>query len=103
MLLGIWPIILLIAAVLVPIFAGWCTATEASGLGVFGAILLGRTYGTLPEKSIIESVKETTQTFVMLLFVVLGAMILANSVGLIGLPRQLTTIISNWQSRSFSS
>jgi tripartite ATP-independent transporter DctM subunit len=101
MLLGIWPIVLLIAAVLVPIFAGWCTATEASGLGVFGAILVGRTYGTLPVKSIIESVKETTQTFVMLLFVVLGAMILANSVGLIGLPRQLTTIISNWQISKF--
>jgi TRAP-type C4-dicarboxylate transport system permease large subunit len=29
----------------------------------------------------------------MLLFVVLGAMILANSVGLIGLPRQLTMLI----------
>jgi C4-dicarboxylate transporter, DctM subunit len=101
MLLGIWPIMLLIAAVLVPIFAGWCTATEASGLGVVGAILLGRTYGTLPAKNIIESIKETTQTFVMLLFVVLGAMILANSVGLIGLPRQLTTVISHLQVSKF--
>jgi C4-dicarboxylate transporter, DctM subunit len=93
MFLGIWPIILLILAVLIPIFAGWCTATEASGLGVVGAIILGRTYGTLSTKDLIESVKETTQTFVMLLFVVLGAMILANSVGLIGLPRQLSMII----------
>jgi TRAP-type C4-dicarboxylate transport system permease large subunit len=93
MLLGIWPIILLITVVLVPIFAGWCTATESSGIGVVGAIILGKTYGMLSKKSILESVQDTTQTFVMLLFVVLGAMILANSVGLIGLPRQLTMLI----------
>jgi len=93
MLLGIWPIILLIAVVLVPIFAGWCTATEASGVGVVGAIILGKTYGTISKENVLQSVKDTTQTFVMLLFVVLGAMILANAVGLIGLPRQLTMAI----------
>ena len=56
-LLGIWPIILLITVVLVPIFAGWCTATESSGIGVVGAIILGKTYGMLSKKSILESVQ----------------------------------------------
>jgi tripartite ATP-independent transporter DctM subunit len=92
-LLGIWPILLLIGAVLTPIFAGWSTATEASGLGALGAIVIGKLYGELTFKDIVQSVRETTYTFVMLLFVVCGAMILANSVALIGLPRQLTLLI----------
>ena len=93
MAIGIWPVILLIIVVLVPILAGWCTATESSGFGVFGSLIMGKLYGNLTNQSIIESVKETTHTFVMLMFVVAGAMILANSAALIGLPRQLTLVI----------
>ena len=92
-LIGVWPIAALIALVLIPIFAGWTTATESSSFGVFGALILGILYGDLTIKNIIESIRETTHTFIMLMFLILGAMILANSVGLVGLPRQTTEII----------
>ena len=96
-LLGLWPMVVLIAVVLVPIFAGWATATESSGVGVFGGLILGRFYGELTLKDIIESVKEATHTFVMLMFVVAGAMIFSQAVALIGLPRQLTMTIGELQ------
>ncbi|MEO8128904.1 MAG: TRAP transporter large permease [Bryobacteraceae bacterium] len=96
-LLGLWPIVLLIAVVLVPIFAGWATATEASGVGVVGGLIVGKFHGKLTLKDVIESVKESTQTFVMLMFVVAGAMIFSNAVAIIGLPRQLTMTIGELQ------
>jgi tripartite ATP-independent transporter DctM subunit len=96
-LLGLWPIVLLILVVLVPIFAGWATATESSGVGVFGGLIVGKIYGELTFKDIVESVKEATHTFVMLMFVVSGAMIFANAVAIIGLPRQLTMTIGELQ------
>ena len=92
-LLGIWPILLLIAVVLLPILAGWSTATEASGIGVFGSIIVGMLYGDLTVKGIVESVQESTHTFCMLLLVVSSAMLLAKSAALIGLPRTLSLTI----------
>lgn len=96
-LLGLWPIVLLIAVVLVPIFAGWATATEASGIGVLGGLIVGKFYGSLTLKEVIESVKESTHTFVMLMFVVAGAMIFGNAVAVIGLPRELALMIGELQ------
>ncbi|MFH2131950.1 MAG: TRAP transporter large permease [bacterium] len=92
-LIGIWPIVVLIAVVLIPILAGWSTATEASGIGVIGSILVGMLYGDLTLKDIVASVRESTHTFCMLLLVVCGAMLLAKSAALIGLPRALSLYI----------
>lgn len=91
--LGVWPILLLIAVVLVPILSGWSTATEASGIGVFGSIVVGMTYGNLKIKDLIESVRESTHTFCILLLVVCGATLLAKSAALIGLPRSLSLYV----------
>jgi C4-dicarboxylate transporter DctM subunit len=74
--------------------SGWTTATESSAFGVIGGIMVGRFYGNLTIKSLIDSVKEGTHTYVMLMFVVCGAMILANAAGLIGLPRQLVLLVT---------
>ena len=92
-LIGIWPIVVLIGVVLLPILAGWSTATEASGIGVFGSIVVGMLYGDLTFKQIIESVQESTHTFCMLLLVVCSAMLLAKSAALVGLPRSLSLYI----------
>lgn len=94
-LFNIWPVVVLLLVVLIPIFAGWATATEASGLGVVGACILGKLYGKLTIRDLVDSVKESTHTYVILMFVVFGAMILANSVGLIGLPRKLIFFAKN--------
>lgn len=94
-LFNIWPVVVLLLVVLIPILAGWTTATEASGLGVVGASILGKLYGKLTIRDLVDSVKESTHTFVILMFVVFGAMILANSVGLIGLPRKLIFFANN--------
>ena len=91
---GVWPLAVLILAVLVPILSGWTTATESSAFGVIGGIILGKFYGNLTIKSLIDSVKEATHTYVMLMFVVCGAMILAIAAGLIGLPRQLVLLVT---------
>lgn len=92
-LLGVWPILALIAVVLLPILAGWSTATEASGIGVIGSIVVGALYGKLTLRDVMESVKESTHTFCILLLVVCGAMLLAKSVALMGLPRALSLYI----------
>lgn len=89
----IWPVMALIIMVLAPIWLGWATAVEASGIGVFGSLIVSSVSGKVSREFLINSVKETTDLCVMLFFVISGAMLLANAVAIQGLPRQLVMAI----------
>lgn len=93
--LGVWPLVILIAVVLVPILCGWCTATESAGIGVFGALIMGLLFGKLGFKELREAVSETAKICGMLYLLVGGAMILANAVGMLGLPRHLVLTVGS--------
>ena len=87
--LGVWPLALLIFAVLGTIYLGLATPTEAAGLGVLVAIIVGFTWGDLTGGKLINALVGATRTFGAVLFVAVGAVILAQAVSALGIPRQV--------------
>ncbi|MCL7463005.1 TRAP transporter large permease subunit [Pseudomonas sp. NW5] len=67
------PPLLLIAAVLGSILAGYATPTEAAALGAVGAMLLALTKGQLNRTQLREVAQSTTQISAMVFLILIGA------------------------------
>jgi len=93
-LLRIWPLALLIVAVLGSLFAGLATPTEAAGVGVAAAIAMGFLMGELTPGRLVEAFVSSARTFAVVGVVFLGAVILAQSISLLGLPQQMLRAIA---------
>jgi tripartite ATP-independent transporter DctM subunit len=83
------PVVLLIAAVLGSIYAGFATATEAAGLGVVGALILSALQGSLDWTTFKAALMGGTRLYCMIALILAGAAFLTLSMGYIGLPRHL--------------
>lgn len=88
-LFEIWPLLALIGAVLGSLFAGLATPTESAGMGVAAAIVLGFAVGDLTLSGIGRALMSTVTTFAVIAMVFMGAVILAQSISVLGLPQQL--------------
>ncbi|HEU4924316.1 MAG TPA: TRAP transporter large permease subunit [Burkholderiales bacterium] len=66
-IVGVVPLVALIAAALGSILAGLATPTEASGIGALGAMLLATAYGKLTYAGVKRAVLSTTATSSMVL------------------------------------
>ena len=66
-LIGVVPLVALIAAALGSILAGLATPTEASGIGALGALILAGAYGRLSYGGVKRAVLSTTATASMVL------------------------------------
>jgi len=93
-LLQIWPLVVLILAVLGSLFAGLATPTEAAGVGSFAAIVLGFAIGDLTWRGVGEALMSTARTFAVIGMVFVGAVVLAQSISVLGLPQQLLAAVS---------
>jgi C4-dicarboxylate transporter, DctM subunit len=90
----IWPLLVLIFAVLGSLFAGLATPTEAAGVGVLAAAILGFVMGDLTVRKLIDALVATAITFGVIAVVFMGAVVLAQSIQLLGLPQQLVQGLS---------
>lgn len=88
-LAGIWPLFALIFCVLGTIYLGLATPTEAAGLGVIAAIAIGMFWGDLRWTQLIEALYGATRTFGAVMFVALGALVLAQAFSALGIPRDV--------------
>ena len=88
-LLGLWPFLLLILAIMGSITFGFATPTEAAGVGVLATILVGRFWGTLTPGILAESVYRAVLLFAAIAFVVMGATMLAQAVSLLAVPQAI--------------
>ncbi|MBY6059593.1 TRAP transporter large permease [Leisingera daeponensis] len=87
-LVQIWPLVALMASILGPLYAGLAAPTEAAGFGVVFTLALGFTVGTLNWNLLVETVLSTMLKFGAIIFVVAGAVILKQTIGILGVPRQ---------------
>jgi tripartite ATP-independent transporter DctM subunit len=69
----VWATLLLFLVVIGGIFGGFVTVTEAAGLGVFGATVIGIARGRLPWARIVESLVEALRTSAAIFFIVIAA------------------------------
>ena len=94
-LLKIWPIAFLIFAVMGSIVLGIATPTEAAGVGVISSLLLGLFWGELSKEKIFKCFYNSAITYGSIGFVVVGAVILAQSISILGIPQELIETIQN--------
>ena len=93
--LKIWPIGFLIFAVMGSIVLGIATPTEAAGVGVISSLLLGLFWGDLSKDKILKCFYNSAITYGSIGFVVVGAVILAQSISILGIPQELIETIQN--------
>lgn len=93
-LLNLWPLLLLIFAVLGTIYLGLATPTESAALGVVTAIFLGFIAGDLTWRKVWTAFVSSALVFGTIAFILVGALILAQSISILGLPRQLVEATS---------
>ncbi len=91
------PVIALIAGVMLSIYLGFATATEAAVLGVVGALLLAALQGSLSKKTFFAALMGATRTSCMIAFILAGSTFLSLTMGFTGLPRSLAEWIGTLQ------
>ena len=85
----LFPVIILITAVIGSIYTGIATATEAASLGVVGALILSFFQKTLTKETFKLSLLGATRTSCMIAFILAGSSFLSLAMGFTGLPRNL--------------
>ncbi|MCA1928199.1 MAG: TRAP transporter large permease subunit, partial [Calditerrivibrio sp.] len=90
----ILPVILIIL-VLGSIYTGVATATEASAIGVVGSLAIALYQRTLTWKTFVDSLLSATRLYSMIALILAGSSFLSLSMGFIGLPRHIASIISS--------
>ncbi|XWN32454.1 MAG: TRAP transporter large permease [Devosia sp.] len=87
---GVLGVLALFLLVIGGIYAGIFTATEAAGVGAFGAFLIALVSGKLSLRTLGEALAETAATTTMMFSVLAGALVFAHFINLAGLPSALT-------------
>jgi C4-dicarboxylate transporter, DctM subunit len=88
------PLIVLIFAVLGSLFFGIATPTESAAVGVAVAMALGFTMGDLTLRRFGESLFATARIFAIIGVVLMGALVLAQAIQLLGLPQQMLQMVT---------
>jgi tripartite ATP-independent transporter DctM subunit len=99
---GTTPILILFIVVLGGIYGGIFTATEASGIGAFGAAVIAVIRGHL--RTIAEwriCLVETAITTSKIFIVLIGAVVFTQFINLSGMPYDLLDMIERWELSAF--
>lgn len=98
---GAWAVMLLFVLVIGGIYAGLFTATEAAGMGAFGAFAIGVVTGRLSWQDMKKSLRATVKTSAMIFMIIMGAMILNSFLALSRIPTELATLITGISSNRY--
>lgn len=90
---GVIGVLALFSLVMGGIYLGVFTATEASGVGAFGALLLTLARRRLDWKQLSSILVETAKMTCLMFFILFGAILFSNFVNLAGLPNDLRRMI----------
>ena len=85
-LTGLGDTLIVFAVVLVGLFKGWFTPTEAAAVGAFSVLVLGLFRRQLNFKLIMKSLEETLRTSCMILFLVAGAVVFGKFLAVTRIP-----------------
>ncbi len=85
----IWPVLILIIAIMGSIIMGIATPTEAAAVGVVVAAVISFIWGDLTTKDLWLAIYRSVLVFASIGFIVLGATILSQSISILGVPRTI--------------
>jgi C4-dicarboxylate transporter DctM subunit len=95
-LLDIWPLPLLVVAVLGSLYSGLATATEAGALGATMAMAIAAAQGRLTWANLVESLRDSVMNTATLFFIAIGAVLMTRLMGFSGLPNFLAGLLQDW-------
>lgn len=70
----LWAVLLLLAVVLLSLFSGWVTVTEAAGIAALGALLIPLCMGRFTFEKMKAALLSTLKTTTMIFSIIIGAM-----------------------------
>jgi tripartite ATP-independent transporter DctM subunit len=91
---GVWAVILLFAAVVLSIYLGIVTATEAAAAGAFLTAVIGFLRGRLTLSSLMSSLVEALRTSVAIYTILIGAILFGYFLAITRVPQELTTFLT---------
>ncbi|MGH7302333.1 MAG: TRAP transporter large permease, partial [Candidatus Rokuibacteriota bacterium] len=93
-LLSLFPVIVLMFIVLGTIYLGVATPTEAAAFGVVASFILAALNRTISADMLRRTMMTTVRTSSMIMLIVTSAFILSFALAILGVPAQLTALIS---------
>ncbi len=90
-LVKLWPVVILISAVLGTIYTGVCTPTEASGIGAVGAFIIAIIRRTLNWDNFKNALIISTRVTSSILIILASAYAFSNFLNLIRIPERVST------------
>jgi len=93
-LLDLAPFVILIGGVMVGIYRGFVTPTEAASLGAMLALVIAAALGGLTYRILRESLAATVRITGSVMLIVLSAFIFSYATGMAGVPRALTDALT---------
>ncbi|MBI2831468.1 MAG: TRAP transporter large permease [Chloroflexi bacterium] len=91
------PLLALALAVLIPIYAGIVTPTEAAGVGAAGAFIIALSYRRLTWGNLKNALLGAVRTTSFLLFVIIGAMTFGFLLSYLEIPQKVSGLIISLQ------
>jgi len=93
----LWPTVLLGGLVILGLYTGVFTPTEAGGVGALGTLLFGLSNGSLRQKGAIQSsLRESASTTTMLVIIIITAMVFSRFLALTRIPMEIAQILREW-------
>ena len=89
------PILFLFVLVIVGIYAGWFTATEAGAIGAFGALIIALVTRQMGKKELLASLRETASLCGMIMLQMVGTYVFAAAMTVSRLPAMLGSFVGN--------
>ncbi|WP_417769335.1 TRAP transporter large permease [Stappia sp.] len=93
--LGVAALVLLFAIIMVGIYGGFFTPTEAAGIGAGAAIPISALFGRLKLSALGEAIGESARATAMIFALIIGADLFTNFVNFAGLPDALSDFVGD--------
>ncbi|MPY76971.1 MAG: TRAP transporter large permease subunit [Actinophytocola sp.] len=94
MLVKVLPFVALMTSILVALYAGITTPSEAAGLGaLFAIILVGVLYRSVTVRKLMDAALEATRTSTMILLIVAFSAVLGQIMSFLGVPQELAQFV----------
>ena len=90
-----WAALLLLAIVVVSIYTGICTETEAAAIGAGGAFIFALVRGRINRVTLMQVMGETTATTALIYLIIFGVLMFSFSMGVTGLPKRMTEFVEH--------
>lgn len=95
-IVGVGAVVGLFAAIMIGIYGGFFTPSEAAGMGAFISLLIAMAMGGLTWQKLIDVGFDTIKPTAMIFAIVIGAEVFSNFVSFAGLPDAILAFVSGF-------